>query len=57
MKTESDPQSELMPFRCLRALDEIRALLVHARTDAVDLVDLIHRATEKALFPAQPPQE
>jgi hypothetical protein len=42
--------SDLLPFRCLRALDEIRSLLLHARTDAVDLVDMIHRAADDALY-------
>jgi hypothetical protein len=41
----------LLPFRCLRALDKIRALLAHARTDAVDMVEMISEACDEALSP------
>lgn len=45
----SGAASELLPFRCLRAIEEIVALQKHARTDAVDLVERIHAITEEAL--------
>lgn len=40
-----------LPLRCCKALDDIRSLLKHARTDAVDLVESIHAITRDALSP------
>jgi len=48
------PLNDLMPHRCLNALEDIKALFAHALTDSIDMVERIQRICDDALNTRSP---